>query len=150
MKTTNSLERGIDFLINRVYPKWRELCAAIPKGADINTFLLAGIYFQLNGQSEQRGGNFFNITPYSLKANQPIRVLEKGESDRPRFIRVWVDSAVGLGDPVLRIGTTKGSPTASGVSLSPGVANEVGWIPASTELWMVTDVPLRVYISEES
>lgn len=133
--------------------QYRDLMCAIPEGVkpgDITNILLSGIYFTLREGLQQLGfgGNTLVITPHQLKTNKPIKVLERDKQGRARNVVIWVDSAVGLPDPLIRLSTSSGSAVATGVRLTPGIANHFGKVPSSDELWMSSDVDLRVYVVE--
>lgn len=152
---SSALSRAKEFFETQVHPWWRDIVCkwddtqqkfAIP-------LLLSGIFLSLRELVEKlgQGTQYFRITPFALVANaSPARVLQKEPNGLARRVFVWVDSAVGMPDPRVRIGTAKSSVNAGGVLLTPGIANEVGRMPPNTELWMSTDVSLTVYVVEEA
>lgn len=147
--------RAKDFLEHRVEPWWQKIVCAWPEAEQkfAIPILLAGILLSLRELIERigSGGNYFRISPFVLTANAPpVRVVDKETNGLSRRIFAWVDSAIGLPDPRIRIGTSRSSVNGGGVQLTPGVANEVGKVPPNTELWMTSDVSLTVYIVEEA
>lgn len=151
---SDTLSRAKDTL-EHVTGWWQKIVCSWPKDLQdrASTILLAGIFLSLRELIERigQGGNYFRITPFVLVANGPaVRVVEKDVNGLSRRIFAWVDSAVGLPDPRIRIGTAKSSVNAGGVQLTAGVANEVGKVPPNTELWMTSDVGLTIYIVEEA
>lgn len=155
MATSNPLMRAATYLTDSVLPRWQSIvCKFPPDFTPTHTIalLLAGIFFTLREAVESMGigGNLFSITPYKLVEERPVKVLERELTGRARKVSIWVDSAVGLPDPMIRLGTSSATMTASGVRLTPGVANPIGVIPANTELYVASDVALLVFIVTES
>lgn len=133
--------------------QYKELMCSVPKGitpGDVTNILLSGIFFTLREGLQQLGfgGNTLVITPFQLEPNKPVKVLERDKLGRARNVTVWVDSGVGLPDPLIRLSTKSGSALATGVRLTPGIANPFGKVPNSTELWMASDVAIRIYVVE--
>lgn len=155
IKLPDALARAKDFFETRVHPWWRDVvCQWDEENRKLAVpLLLAGIFLSMRELLERigQGGNYFRISPYKLTANAaPIRVLEKEPNGLSRRVFVWVDSAIGLPDPRIRIGTAKSNVNAGGVLLTPGVANEIGKMPPNNELWMSSDVTLNIYLVEEA
>lgn len=150
---SNLITRARDFMEQRVHPWWQGVvCAWSPelrkRGAEL---LLAGIFLQLQKLREalQQGGTYFRITPFSLVANaQAIRILDIEVQGRVREVSIWMDSAIGLPDPVIRISTDASGSAGNGVRMAAGSANELGKVPANTTLYASADVNLNGYIIE--
>jgi len=116
----------------------------------VANILLAGLYFTLREAVTLlgAGGNTLRITGYVLKAGRPVKVVERDTMGRARTVSFWVDSAVGMPDPSIRLGTASGSSLASGVRLTPGVANPFGKVPPQSELWVASDVDINIFVVE--
>ena len=108
-------------------------------------YLLGGIYEKLDAlAAAQPTGLGLTITPYTL-GTDGIRILEKDTLDRVRDVSIWVESATGGPLPVLRIGLSGASSTA-GVRVIPGQVNDIGIIPADTELFAASSVAITIYV----
>lgn len=118
--------------------------------AVVTNILLAGLFFTVREAVSLLGGggNTLRITGFALKADRPVRVVDRDKLGRARNVVLWVDSAVGLPDPSIRLGTASGSAVASGVRLTPGVANPFGKVPSTSELWMTSSVDITVFVVE--
>ena len=150
-----SIERAKDFFENQVFPFWRQVVCKWPEDLRgmVVPLMLGGIFMKLNELVERlgQGSTYFRITPFVLVAgDSAIKVVQKETQGLTRRVFVWVDSAIGAPDPVIRIGTSRASSSAGGVALIPGQSNEIGKIPYDTELWMSSAQNITVYIVEEA
>lgn len=139
------------FFEKTVYPFWCNLKSKPQLAVELPAILLTGIFLSLRQAVDRLSNGAFdlNIFPFALQANEATRVLEKRSDRRTRRVVVWIDSAVGGPPPTIRVGLRKGSVASGGVFVTPGIQNEIGRVPPDKELWMSSDVPMRVYILEE-
>jgi len=147
------ISRAQNFLLKRTVPWWREVVCAWP--ADVRKhateLLLAGIFLGIRDLSEglQQGGAYFRITPFRVMANdEAVLVLDVEAMGRVREVSLWLDSAVGLPDPSIRLSTSGSGTTGNGVRVIPGGPNELGKVPPNTKLYVASDVTLNGYVIE--
>jgi len=147
------LARSQNFLMNRVIPWWREVVCAWPEGVrkHASELLLASIFLSLRDLTEavQQGGTYFRITPFSVQAlDEAVMVLDIETQGRVREVSIWMDSAIGMPDPTIRLSTGGGGTAGNGVRMTPGVANELGKVPPNTKLYVASDVTINGYVIE--
>lgn len=149
--TPTFFKRALESL-RSAYDWYAQLCRDFPqlKGFEVPV-LLAANFLALRELVEgmAKSGKLFDIRPYPLAANgEAVRVVDVDRSGRPREVAIWVDSAVGLPDPTIRIGTDAGSANAGGIRVRPGDVNELGVVPPDSTLWMSSDIPITIYVLE--
>lgn len=149
------LARSQRFLQNRVIPWYRDIVCAWP--ADLRKFstelLLAGIFLGLRDLTEatQQGGTYFRIVPFTVTANdEAVLVLDIETQGRVREVSIWMDSAVGMPDPTIRLSTGGGGANGNGVRVTPGVPNELGKVPPNVKLFIASDVTINGYVIERA
>lgn len=149
------IARAQNFLVNRVHPWWRDIVCKWP--TDLRKFsselLLAGIFLSLRDLAEglQQGGTYFRITPFTVEANsEAVLVLDIETQGRVREVSIWMDSAVGLPDPTIRLSTGGGGTGGNGVRMTPGVPNELGKVPPNTKLYVASDITINGYVIERA
>lgn len=138
--------------LKTAYEWYVQLCRTLPEAQPFLTnILLAANFLTLRELVEgmSKTGKLFDIRPYALAANaEAVRVVDIEKQGRPREIAIWVDSAVGLPDPTIRVGTDAGSANAGGLRVKPGDVNELGIVPADTTLWVSSDIAITLYVIE--
>ena len=146
------LSRATSFLVSEAYPWYEKLCRELPVGARefLTQLLLAANFLALRQLVEGLAkGTLFDIRPYRLTAGGAATLaVDIDKQGRTRDNAVWVDSAVGMPDPTIRVGTDARSAAAGGVRVMPGDVNELGQVPADTRLYIASDVTITVYILE--
>lgn len=147
------LARSQNFLMNRVIPWWRDIICQWP--VDVRRYsselLLAGVYLGVRDLVEalQQGGTYFRITPFRVEANdEAVLVLDIETQGRVREVSIWMDSAVGLPDPTIRLSTGASGTAGNGVRVLPGGPNELGKVPPNTKLFLASDVTINGYVIE--
>lgn len=145
--------RATEFFLRRVHPWWREIvCSWSPELRKYaNELLLAGIFLSLRDIAEglKQGNTYFRITPFFVQANsEAVLILDIEAQGRTREVSVWLDSAVGLPDPTIRISTGASGTSGNGVRVAPGGPNELGKVPADVKLFVASDVSLNGYVIE--
>ncbi len=154
MATTNTfLERARDAIVNEAYPWYQKFCSWLPPEAQktIIPILLAANFLALRKLVESigRSGGLYDIRPYQLTANASAKlIVDVDKQGRPREVAVWVDSAVGLPDPTIRVGVDGGATTGAGIRVKPGDVNELGQVPPDTRLYVASDVDITLYVIE--
>lgn len=152
MSTTRAfLTRAADALVE-AYEWYVSLCKRYPEMQPfIGNVLLSANFLALRSLLEDgaKTGKVFDIRPYVLRADgAAVRVVDVEKQSRPREIAIWVDSAVGLPDPTIRVGTDAGATSGGGIRVKPGDVNELGVVPPNTTLWASSDVDLTIYVIE--
>lgn len=149
------LARSQRFLVGRVIPWWREIVCTWPPEVRkyANELLLAGIFLGIRDLTEatQQGGTYFRITPFTATANdEAVLVLDIETQGRVREVSIWMDSAVGMPDPVIRLSTGGGGTQGNGVRVTAGVPNELGKVPPNVKLYIASDVTINGYVIERA
>lgn len=145
--------RTSDFFYKKVHPFWRDVLCKTPElKENIVPLMLTGIFLRLSEIAENQSAvdNDWNITPFTVKVGQPLQIVEKRNDGRSRRVTIWVDAAIGMPAVVMRVGTSAGSVAAGGFQVVPGTMNEIGKLPAKKQLFVSTDVPLQIFVIEES
>jgi len=147
------LNRAQEFFEGRVYPWYQRVICAWPANVRVHASeaLLAALLLSNRElvESVQQGGNYFNITPFTVVANgEAIRVLDIETQGRVRDVSIWFDSAAGAPDPTLRLSTNGSGTAGNGIRLAPGGPNELGKVPPQTMLYIASDVDLNGYVIE--
>lgn len=147
------ISRASNFFLRRVHPWWQDIvCSWDPAlRRHAPELLLAGIFLGLRDIAEglTQGGTYFRITPFRVVANsEAVRILDIETQGRVREVSIWLDSAIGLPDPVIRISTGASGTAGNGVRISPGGPNELGKVPPDVKLFVASDVTLNGYVIE--
>lgn len=125
-------------------------CAHLPQAQRME-LLLTGIYLteQKLLEALQQGGNYFRIEPFSVVAlDEAVQVLDIETNGRVREVSIWMDSAVGMPDPTIRVSTGASGTGGNGIRVSPGGPTELGKVPPNTRLYISSDVSINGYVIE--
>ncbi len=153
MSNNSILERAKSFFEGTVHPWWKNiLCKWQPELRKYSSeLLLAGIFLSQRDLIEalQQGGNYFRITPFHLRAGaEATKVVDIETNGYVREVSIWMDSAVGLPDPTIRLSTGASGTVGNGVRVTPGGPNELGKVPPNTRLFLSADIDINGYIIE--
>ena len=132
----------------------RDIACKLPEfNASPAVFLLAGIYLKLTEIAELLGPgeNFYRIDHFDIEADAKAkRVLDKDTvNGRVRRVVIWIDSGLGGPVPTIRLSTQASAANSIGLQLVPSTWNEIGRIPANTELYLSSNADIGLNIAIE-
>lgn len=97
----------------------------------------------------EQGGTYFRISQFTSTANgEAVQILDIETQGRVREVSIWLDSAVGGPDPVIRLSEKASGSVGNGVRMAPGGPNELGKVPPNTTLFLSSDVTINGYVIE--